>query len=286
MTAAHDRCVPVAVVLRTIVPAAAAAGINLEIIAVPKGTPGSAESRALLDFVRTCAGDAAVGGLTKLKQTGLLHDAFQTALHESGLALVDAGLALALLLTTHDDTAALQNAKKSGFLTSSVMNSTQQLIEAYVDKRKLVKHSQLSNTIQDMIVNPSKSGIKLNPDNCEFAYLPVVASGGDFNLRVGAESDDRKLHHGVMLIHFGSKYLGRCSNICRTLFVNPSSQCAPAIPVFLQLIGCTGTPPPAVHLLLMHEFCHPDKEPARLQDSTAAHFVISGLVALLVEDDS
>ena len=107
-----------------------------------------------------------------------------------------------------------------------VMNAAQKLIETHVDKRRSIKHSELCEAIREMIVDPSKNGIKLKAENCEVAYLPVVQSGGEFELRVGAESDDRKLHHGVVLLQIGAKYENRCSNICRTLFVNSTPECA------------------------------------------------------------
>lgn len=88
------------------------------------------------------------------------------------------------------------------------------------------KHSKLSEAVQEMITNPAKHQIKLKADSCEHAYLPVVASGGNFPLRIGAECDTGKLHDGVVLLHMGGKYNSECSNICRTLFFRPTTQCA------------------------------------------------------------
>lgn len=90
------------------------------------------------------------------------------------------------------------------------------------------KHSKLSEAVQEMITNPAKHQIKLKADACEFAYLPVVASGGSFTLRIGAECDTAKLHDGVVLLHLGAKYNSECANICRTLFFRPTPQCAPS----------------------------------------------------------
>jgi nucleosome binding factor SPN SPT16 subunit len=200
--------------------------VSLELIPVKKGTPGTVEAQKLLDFALAQAGARAVAGLPKLKQSGLLHDAFQAQLKSSSFELTDGSLPLAMVLTIHDRPAMLQNAKKSGFLTSSVMNTAQKRIEADVDSQRSVKHSALSEAISQMISTPSACGIKLKPESCDIAYLPVVQSGGQFNLRIGAESDDRRLHDGVVLVHFGSKYNHECSNICRTLFFNPDAKYA------------------------------------------------------------
>ena len=90
-----------------------------------------------------------------------------------------------------------------------------------------VKHSKVSETIQGIIEHPGKYGIKLKPDLCEYAYLPVVASGGTFELRVGANTDDSRLHDGVVMLHIGGKYNNECTNICRTLFFHPTPQYVP-----------------------------------------------------------
>lgn len=90
-----------------------------------------------------------------------------------------------------------------------------------------VKHSTVSEYIQRVIAQPGKHGIKLKEDICEYAYLPVVASGGAFELRVGAITDESRLHDGVVLLHIGGKYNSECSNICRTFFFHPTPQCVP-----------------------------------------------------------
>lgn len=101
-------------------------------------------------------------------------------------------------------------------------------VEGIVDKERQVKHTKLADDISDAITNPQKkANIKLKADNCDFAYLPVVQSGGKFDMRIGAESDEAKLHTGVVLLHMGGKYNSYCTNLCRTLFFNPADTCAP-----------------------------------------------------------
>lgn len=197
--------------------------MKLEIVAVAKGASCKNDADALIAFAQA-AGN--VGGLLKQPQEGPLLDGFMAALQASGAQISDAQLPFALLLAIHDTDAAKQTARKSGYLTSMVMKHAQAQLEKYIDNRKVVKHSEFSKTIESMITNPNKHGIKLKADECEHAYLPVVQSGaGPFELRVGAESDDNRLHHGVIMIQLGAKYHGRITNICRTFFVNPDAEC-------------------------------------------------------------
>eukprot|EP00892_Ulva_mutabilis_P009240 jgi/Ulvmu1/6689/UM030_0020.1 len=203
--------------------AAKAAGCPLTLIKIPKGGDPNPQCVESIEFARPQPDDL-VGGLPKLKQSGPVCDAFAAALASQGVTLTDASLPLAILLVTHDQKAALQNARKSAFLTSSVMNNAIKTVEDYIDKRKTVKHSKVSETIQNIITDPGKHGIKLKKDLCEYAYLPVVASGGSFELRVGANTDDARLHDGVVMLHIGGKYTNECANICRTLFFHPTPQ--------------------------------------------------------------
>ena len=229
-------CTPAAIVLRGLSEPAKAAGITLEVIGVPKGTPGDEQAQQFLEFIKAAG---AIGGLPKIKQQGPLHDAFAAQLAASGLQVADASTALAVLLAVHEDARKdTTGAKKAGFLTSSIMQKALAHIETFIDNRRPVKHSALRDDINDRIADPAKSGIKLKADLCEVAYLPVVCSGGRFELRVGAECDGAKLHAGVLLVHFGAKYAQRIANICRTYFFNPNPACAPGVSsVCAVLIG-------------------------------------------------
>ena len=80
-----------------------------------------------------------VAGLAKLKQSGPLCDAFANVVQSEGLELADAALGVGRLLVTHDRQSDLQNSKKAGFLTSSVMNVAVKRIEDNVDKRKVLR---------------------------------------------------------------------------------------------------------------------------------------------------
>lgn len=122
--------------LESLAPAAEAAGCPLQLIKVPKGGDPTDQCAEAIEFARASP-DEFVGGLPKLKQSGPLCDAFAAALASSGVTLTDASFPLAILLVTHDQQAALQNSRKSGFLSSSVMNHAIKYVEDCIDKRKV-----------------------------------------------------------------------------------------------------------------------------------------------------
>jgi hypothetical protein len=122
-------------VLEALKPAAEKAGCPLSFCLVPKnGDPGPACKEAIA-FVNASGGS--IAGLAKLKQSGTLCDAFAAVSQQEGVELADAALCIGRLLVTHDRPSDLQNSKKAGFLTSSVMNVAVKRIEDSVDKRKV-----------------------------------------------------------------------------------------------------------------------------------------------------
>jgi len=55
------------------------------------------------------------------------------------------------------------------------------------------------------------------------AYLPIVQSGGSYDLRPQAESSDEFLTYDTIICSVGAKYHQYNSNIVRTLFIDPDS---------------------------------------------------------------
>ena len=75
-----------------------------------------------------------------------------------------------------------------------------------------------------MLGEPSKIQVKLNPQNLDIAYAPIVQSGGQYDLKVSAASDERRLEYDVILCSLGARYSLYCANIGRTFLVDPVKQ--------------------------------------------------------------
>lgn len=53
-------------------------------------------------------------------------------------------------------------------------------------------------------------------------YGPVVQSGGAYDLKLSAQSDDKTLHAGTIIAGLGLKYKSYCSIVARTYLVDPN----------------------------------------------------------------
>ena len=62
----------------------------------------------------------------------------------------------------------------------------------------------------------------MDVEQVEMCYTPIIQSGGKFSLKFSAVSSDEKLNFGVITCAVGVRYKLYCSNIVRTLMVEPT----------------------------------------------------------------
>ncbi len=78
----------------------------------------------------------------------------------------------------------------------------------------------------DAANDPAKEpvGVKLKPENVEICYPFIVQSGGEYDLRWTAGSNDRSLVYdpmGIIVCQLGCRYKSYCSNVGRTYLIDP-----------------------------------------------------------------
>jgi len=56
----------------------------------------------------------------------------------------------------------------------------------------------------------------------DMCYPAIIQSGGNYNLKFSVVSDKNVLHFGAIVCSLGARYKSYCSNIVRTLLVNPT----------------------------------------------------------------
>lgn len=102
-----------------------------------------------------------------------------------------------------------------------------------LDAEKKVKHSALADKVDKKIDDdkfwksvqlPNKSRLPsdLDPSYLDWILGPAIQSGGKFDLRFAAESNDDNLHAGIIIAAMGLRYKSYCSFIARTYLVDPN----------------------------------------------------------------
>lgn len=86
-----------------------------------------------------------------------------------------------------------------------------------------VKHVKLADGVDGAIQNKKYvQGVDTN--QVDMCYPAIIQSGGNYSLKFSAVSDENNLHFGVIVCSLGARYKGYCSNIVRTLLVNPTKK--------------------------------------------------------------
>lgn len=141
---------------------------------------------------------------------------------------VNVAPALASVLAVKDEEEE-KRVKKAAILSAHVMKSAlTEKIEKTIDQDRKVRHTALSEAAEDAIMNPSKLKLPLKADFCDPCYPPIIQSADakspdrKFDLRPSAESTDEPLKFGCIVASVGARFNFYCSNISRTLLVNPS----------------------------------------------------------------
>lgn len=122
-----------------------------------------------------------------------------------------------------------------------------------LDEEKKVKHSTFSQKVDSKLddnkfwtkvelPNSQKMPSDFDPAQLDWTHGPVIQSGGKFDLRFSAQSDDEILHAGVIVASMGLRYKSYSSLIARTYLVDPSKSQESNYKLLLQ-----------VHSLVMKE---------------------------------
>jgi nucleosome binding factor SPN SPT16 subunit len=95
-----------------------------------------------------------------------------------------------------------------------------------IDQNAKMTHEKLAERVEAQLESPKlwknfKANGLFDPGLAEWCYTPIIQSGGNYDLRPSAQSDDGKLKAGVILCSLGIRYKSYCSNMGRTFFIDP-----------------------------------------------------------------
>ncbi|CAB3251883.1 unnamed protein product [Arctia plantaginis] len=136
---------------------------------------------------------------------------------------VDISSAIALLMAPKEDSEII-TVKKACLVTVDVFTKylKDQIMEI-IDSDKKVKHSKLAEGVEAAI-SDKKYVTGVDTSQVDMCYPPIIQSGGHYSLKFSAVSDKNHLHFGAIVCSLGARYKSYCSNIVRTLLVNPTDE--------------------------------------------------------------
>jgi len=137
---------------------------------------------------------------------------------------VDVSGGLSLLMSVKDSNE-LDTLKKSSILSNKVLkHGVIPRIEEIIDSEIIVTHETLANEIDSMIEEPSKINLNIPKEQTQSCYYPIVQSGGQYDIKISAQSTANNMKYDIITVSFGARYQLYCSNVARTFLVDAPSK--------------------------------------------------------------
>lgn len=144
---------------------------------------------------------------------------------DNGLVTQDVTSNLAILMAVKEETE-LQYIQKACTATETAYSRVLvKELTTIIDKEKKVSHKKLSAKLNDAISKDANRYLEgFNSDLVDTCYLPIIQSGGKYQLKFGTASGDDDIHFGIIISSLGVKYRRYCSNVSRTLMIDPTDE--------------------------------------------------------------
>ncbi|KAK8637954.1 hypothetical protein V6N13_136403 [Hibiscus sabdariffa] len=218
-----------------------AVGVDAVMHVKAKTDDGTALMDAIFQSIRAQykgSGDALLFGyIAREEPEGKLLETWAEKLKSSNFQLADVTNGLSDLFALKDKEEHM-SVKKAAYLSYNVMNNVVvPRLETAIDEEKKITHATLMDETEKAIVNPQLAKVKLKPENVDICYPPIFQSGGEFDLRPSAASNEENLYYdsaSVILCAVGARYNSYCSNIARTFLIDPTPLQSKAYEVLLK----------------------------------------------------
>ncbi|XP_060516810.1 FACT complex subunit spt16 [Cylas formicarius] len=175
----------------------------------------------LISCIKESKKGKTIGVFPKDNYPGPLMDSWRKALKKENFEMLDISSPIAYLMAPKED-AEIVTIKKACLVSVDVFTKylKDQIMEI-IDSDRKVKHSKLAEGVESAIQDKKYvSGVDFS--QIDMCYPAIIQSGGNYSLKFSAVSDKNNLHFGAIICSLGARYKSYCSNIVRTLLVNPN----------------------------------------------------------------
>ncbi|KOX81395.1 FACT complex subunit spt16 [Melipona quadrifasciata] len=188
----------------------------------------------LIEIIKQSKKGKTLGVFSKENYPGAFMDAWRATLKSESFDTVDVSAAAAYVMCPKED-AEIHTIKKASLVSVDVFTKylKDQIMEI-IDSDKKVKHSKLAEGVDAAITN-KKYVTSVDVTQVDMCYPAIIQSGGNYSLKFSVVSDKNTLHFGVIVCSLGARYKSYCSNIVRTLLVNPTKSIEDNYNFLLQL---------------------------------------------------
>lgn len=167
-----------------------------------------------------------IGGFLKEKQKGKMVEEFDSMLTKIDHEWIEISPQIQDLvcIKREEDYPLI---KKSAKLTEYFFKLLLEQVEDIIDKEVKMKHSDITKKIEKLLVDNKikyEQELLVKPAFADLAYAPIIQSGGTYNLKPNAESDDEVMKYDTIMLSVGAKYMEYNTNVVRTLMIDASEE--------------------------------------------------------------
>merc|ERR1719412_1341307 len=149
--------------------------------------------------------------------------ALRTTVEKSKLVKVDISSAIAVIMATKEESE-INTIKKACQVTLDIYSKyLKEQIMDVIDNDKKIKHTKLAEGVEKAVTD-QKYANNLDTQQLDLCYPAIIQSGGNYKLKFSVSSDKEFVHFGAIVCTFGARYKSYCSNIARTMLVDPSEE--------------------------------------------------------------
>ncbi|XP_015927394.1 FACT complex subunit SPT16 [Parasteatoda tepidariorum] len=196
---------------------------SLSVLVRDKADKDKANFEKLIAAIKNSKKGNVIGEFSKDKFPGDFLESWRAAISKENFETVDVTVTAAYLMAPKEESE-IATIKKASQVTVDVFSKylKDQIMEI-IDADKKVKHMKLTEGVEQA-VNDKKYVTGVDMQQVDLCYPAIIQSGGNYNLKFSVSSDKNNLHFGAITCALGARYKSYCSNIVRTLLVNPTKE--------------------------------------------------------------
>ncbi|XP_055607733.1 FACT complex subunit spt16 isoform X2 [Uranotaenia lowii] len=194
---------------------------TIKLLVRDKNDKDKANFEKLLEAIKGSKEGKTLGVFTKDNFPGEFCESWRAFLKDKSFETVDISVPIGYIMCPKEESEVI-TIKKACLVTVDVFNKyLKDHIMEVIDADKKVKHAKLSEGVEQALTDKKYvSGVDVN--QLDMCYPAIIQSGGNYSLKFSAFSDKNYLHFGSIICALGARYKSYCSNVVRTLLVNPT----------------------------------------------------------------
>ncbi|KAI1901230.1 hypothetical protein AGOR_G00032160 [Albula goreensis] len=185
-----------------------------------KNESNKANFEKMLEAIRASKEGKTVGVFIKDKFPGEYMKSWNDMVTAEGLERVDISAVVAYTMAVKEDGELALMRKAAGVTNEVFTKFFKERVMEIVDADEKVRHSKLAEAVEKAIEEKKYLG-GADPSTVEMCYPPIIQSGGNYSLKFSVVSDKNHMHFGAITCAMGIRYKSYCSNLVRTLMVDP-----------------------------------------------------------------